>query len=387
MKLGDWIGFLCLIIALRILWEFRQILLLLLTGIVLAIALNSLVRSLQTIAKYHGKTLSRGVAVVISLLCVVFFAFIFLGLVMPPFLAQFEQLLELVPVALDQIIGWVDSVLENPPAWLPLSRLDFEIPSLEQLNQQFGSVVTDWLEGFFAFFKNSFFTMLQVLLVMVFTVMFLVNPQAYRRLLLLLFPSFYRRRADYILEQCEVALLSWMRGILINSLFVATFCGIGLLFIGVRFVLAHAVLAGVFNLVPNIGPATSVVFPLSVALVNSPWKAIAVLILYLIVQNLESYWFSPMVMHKQVSLLPAATLLAQLFFAQFLGFLGLVLALPLAVIAKTWLEEAFVKDILDQWRRPPRRLRRNIDTSPTTSPFLSQSPSPPDSPEADQNQP
>jgi predicted PurR-regulated permease PerM len=52
-------------------------------------------------------------------------------------------------------------------------------------------------------------------------------------------------------------------------------------------------------------------------------------------------------MAKQVSLLPAATLIAQIFFASFFGFLGLLLALPLTVVAKTWLEEGLIKDILD----------------------------------------
>ena len=53
-------------------------------------------------------------------------------------------------------------------------------------------------------------------------------------------------------------------------------------------------------------------------------------------------------MKKQVNLLPAATLLAQIFFATFLGLLGLILALPLAVVVKTWAEEALVKDILNK---------------------------------------
>ena len=53
-------------------------------------------------------------------------------------------------------------------------------------------------------------------------------------------------------------------------------------------------------------------------------------------------------MKKQVDLLPAATLIAQIFFATSLGFLGLILALPLAVIVKTWAEEALIKDVLNK---------------------------------------
>ena len=141
--------------------------------------------------------------------------------------------------------------------------------------------------------------------------------------------------------------MAWLKGVSINSLFVAILCGLGLLVLRIPFVFAHALLAGVFNFIPNIGPILSAVFPVAVALLNSPGKAIAVLLLYAIVQQLESYWFSPLVMKKQVDLLPAATLIAQIFFATFLGFLGLILALPLAVIVKTWAEEALIQDFLD----------------------------------------
>ncbi len=341
MKLADWIGFLSLIIALIILWQFRQILLLIFTAIVLAIALNSLVRKIQ---KLGG---SRGKSVLLALALVAVFAIVFLSLVMPPFLTQFEQLLKLVPVGFEQFIRWVDRVMLDPPAWLP--NIELQLPNISEIAQQIGPLAQNLLGNFFAIFSNSLATLLQVLLVVVMTLMFLVNPQGYRQLIIRLFPSSYRRRADEIFAECEAALLQWLGGSVINSTFIAVLCAIGLLILGIPFVLAHALLAGVFNFIPNIGPAASVIFPVSVALLDAPWKALIVIVLYIVVQNLESYWFSPMIMEKQLSLLPAATLIAQIFFAQFFGFLGLVLALPLAVVCKTWIEEAVMKDILDRW--------------------------------------
>ncbi|MDT9342445.1 AI-2E family transporter [Trichodesmium erythraeum 21-75] len=181
--------------------------------------------------------------------------------------------------------------------------------------------------------------------------MFLVNAQAYRRVGLLLFPSFYRRRADEIISKCEVALGNWFGGIVINSVFVATLSGIGLLLLQIDLVLTHALLAGLLNFIPNIGPTLSVVFPIMIAFLDTPWKIAAVGILYIIIQNIESYWLSPVVMAKQVSLLPAITLGAQIFFTTFFGILGLILALPLTVVAKTWIEETLFKDILDPWQQ------------------------------------
>ncbi|MEL7037107.1 MAG: AI-2E family transporter [Cyanobacteria bacterium J06592_8] len=341
MKLADWIGFLCLILALFILWQFRQIVLLIFTAVVLAIALNSLVRWLQRFK------IKRGFAVIIALALVLLFGILFFSLVMPPFLTQFQQLIELVPRAFNQFVSWIDQLLENPPVWLPRSEL--RVPSIPELAQQVGPLAQNVLNNFFAFFSNSFTTILQLLLVIVLTLMFLSNPVAYRKTFVRLFPSFYRRRADEILSGCETALLQWMAGIVINSIFIATLSAVGLFLLGIPFVFAHALLAGVFNCIPNVGPAASAIFPISVALLEAPWKPFAVIILYVVIQNLESYWFSPMIMQKQVSLLPAATLTAQIFFARFFGFLGLILALPLAVVSKIWIEEAIMKDILDRW--------------------------------------
>ena len=353
MKLGDWIAVICFIIALVIIWEFREALLLVMSAVVLSVALNSLVRLLQSWCDHLHMKLSRGMAVFISIVLVGLFGTLFFALVAPPFINQFQQLIELAPIGFQRFLNWLDQIRISPPVWLNLEQL--QLPNFSELAQQVGPLAQNVIENFVTFFSNSLAVLVKLLFVLVLTVMFLVDPTSYRKLLIRLFPSFYRRRADSILCLCEEVLLGWMGGIVINSVFVAMLSAIGLAALQVRFVFAHALLAGVFNFVPNIGPMLSVIFPISVALLDTPLKALGVLILYLVIQNVESYWFSPMVMRKQISLLPAVTLTAQIFFATFLGLLGLILALPLAVVTKTWLEEAFFKDFLDRWGGNPRR--------------------------------
>lgn len=350
MKLVDLVSFLCIVIALVILWQFRQILLLIFAAVVIAVALNSLVRWLV-----NRFQLARGQAVLSALGLVVLAGLLVLLLVVPLFISQFQQLLLLIPEGLQTLTRQLYQFLENPPVWFPDWQPDL-IPNFTDLLQQVGSLSRNVFGGFVAFFSSSVAVLLQLLLITVLALMLLADPMAYRRLLIRLFPSFYRRRADEIIARCEIVLLNWMAGVSISSLFVATVSAIGLLLLDVPFVLTHALLAGLFNFIPNIGPTLSLVFPISVALIDSVGKAIAVVVLYLIIQNLESYWFSPMVMQKQVSLLPAATLVTQIFFATFFGPFGLILALPLAVVVKTWIEEAFIKDVLDQWSngsKPP----------------------------------
>ena len=343
MKFNDWLGLLSLTISLVILWQFRQILLIVFTAVVLATALNGLVRSL--VRKFN---LSRGKSILITLVGVLLTSTLFIIFIFPPFVAQFLKLIQLIPVGYERLVVWVNNLIKNPPPWFPQTNLEL-LPnfSFSEITQQIGSLATTVFSNFFAFFSSSTAVFLQLLLVLVLTLMLLAEPLAYRNLLLQLLPSSYRRRADEILNQSEIGLLAWLKGISLNSLFVAISCGAGLLLLRIPFVFTHSLIAGVFNFIPNIGPTLSAVFPVAVALLNSPGKAIAVIVWYVIVQNLESYWFSPLVMKKQLNLLPAATIIAQIFFATFLGPLGLILALPLVIVIKTWTEEILIKDFLN----------------------------------------
>lgn len=342
MKLTDWISLFCFGIVLIILWRFRQIVLLIFAAVVLAIALNSLVRRFMMKFRWSRQQAVLGTSALFFLT-----GTLLLGLVVPLFIGQFQELLELIPRGFEQLIRWIDTFEANPPDWFPKQDIQI-LPNLPDLIRQATSIGTTVFGNFFSFFSSSVAILLQVLLLLVLTFMMLVDPLAYRRLLLRLFPSWYRRRADEIFQKCEVALLNWLGGVGFNSIFVATLSFVGLLMLQVPYAFTHATLAGVFNFIPNIGPTLSAVFPVFVALLQSPGKAIAVIVLYVVIQNLESYWFGPMMMQKQVSLLPAATLIAQIFFATFLGPLGLILALPLAVISKTWIEEAWIIDVLEK---------------------------------------
>ena len=181
--------------------------------------------------------------------------------------------------------GWIDNFIQNNP---DLFADQFELSSISNLAQQIQPLVQNVLSNFFALFSNSIFIVFQVLLVIVLTLMMLANPAPYRQGFLQLFPSFYRRRADEILVECEIALGNWFGGIIISSVSVGLLSGFGLMVLGIRLVLAHALLAGLLNFIPNIGPTLSVVFPLTIALIDAPWKAIPVVIFYIIIQNIES---------------------------------------------------------------------------------------------------
>ena len=340
MRLGTLIGFLAIIIALYILWRIKQVLLLAFAAVVFATAINQLVKLLK-----HKFGISRKAAIAISVTGVLIFVIGFTALVIPPFIDQVQELVTLVPEGLEQLSGW-NQWLRN---LLPANLIE-DVRGLESFTQNISSFTDGIISNFFNLFSSTLGIVLNSLLVIVVTIMLLSDPTPYRQMFLLMFPAFYRRRIQTILNKCEKSLGGWAIGILFNMAVITVLSGIGLLALGVRLPLANSLLAGILTFIPNLGPVLSVVPPAAMALLDAPWKALAVVALYVAIQQIESNILTPVVMKKQVSLLPAVTLLAQVAFAVFFGILGLFLALPITVVAQVWLKEVVVKDILDLWQ-------------------------------------
>ena len=139
-----------------------------------------------------------------------------------------------------------------------------------------------------------------------------------------------------------------MAGVVLSSICVAILASIGLYLLGIKLVIANALIAGILNVIPNVGPTISTIFPLSVALLDNPWKSLAVLGLYIVIQNIESYVITPSIMHKQVKLLPGLTITAQFIFTILFGPIGLLLAIPMAVVIQVFVKEVIVNDILER---------------------------------------
>ncbi len=338
MNLGQWIGLIALTISLYILWQIKEVILLIFAAVVLATTLNRLARRLQHLG------IRRSFAKILSITIFLVGVIGFFWLIVPPFIDQFQELSNQIPKALIQLNNWLLELKERLP-----NQVIPSIPDINSLLEQAQPFINSGLESTFALVSGSLEVILKILLVLVLTGMFVADPLAYRKLFVRLFPSFYRRRVEGILDQCEVSLEGWITGASIAMFLVAILSVLGLTVLQVRSALALAVLAGFLNLIPNLGPTLSVFPAMAIALLDSPWKPVAVLILYFFIQQAESNFITPIVMAQQVSLLPAVTLISQLFFVTFFGFLGLFLALPLTVVAKIWVQEIVVKDVLDQW--------------------------------------
>ncbi|MFZ0407948.1 MAG: AI-2E family transporter [Cyanobium sp.] len=350
MKFSQWLGLIGLAAALLLLWDLRHAVLLIFAAVVLAMALCTLVGAVR-----RQLGVPRLAALLLSLLGLGVVVTLAAAVIVPPFVEQFSQLIEKLPKAASLLLTLLQQGLERASTMI-YGNAD---SSLSWLGDSFatpaegGGLATGLGGGLLkllGFAGNVGTALLQTLFVVAVALMMAAQPQAYREVLLLLSPSCQRRRLREVLLLCGNALSAWMVGVLISSVCVGGLAAIGLSLLGVKLVAANAVLAGLLNVIPNVGPTLSTLFPMSVALLEEPWKALAVLVLYVVVQSLESYVITPSVMHHQLKLLPGFTLMAQLLFTVIFGPFGLLLALPLAVCLQVLVRELLIHDILDPWK-------------------------------------
>lgn len=211
-----------------------------------------------------------------------------------------------------------------------------------RLNEQLGGVA----KHLFPFLASAVSAVSGTLLLLFLSIYIAVNPRMYRDGILHLFPHGRRDRAASVLESVSVVLRQWMGAQLVSMLAIAVITTGVLLLLDVKAAIALGVLAGLSEFIPVFGPLISAVPALGIAFLDSPQKALYVLIAYVAIQQVESNILTPLVMKKGVDVPPVVTILAGSVMAILFGFLGLLVAVPLAAALMVVVKTTYVRPVI-----------------------------------------
>jgi predicted PurR-regulated permease PerM len=171
-----------------------------------------------------------------------------------------------------------------------------------------------------------------VLSVLLLTGLWLLEGEVATRFVLLAIPAARRDSAREFLGDIQRKVGAYTRGLVILSLIVGGSAGVAYAIIGLPNVLFLGVFAGVMEVVPLIGPLLGAIPAVLIAVSTSPDKVIWVIGAYVIIQFAESHFIVPKVMDRAVGVNPVASLLAFIAFGSIFGFVGALLAVPLAAV-------------------------------------------------------
>jgi predicted PurR-regulated permease PerM len=316
-------------VAALLLWRLRDLLLLIFAAVLFALLLLALAELVERYTPLVGRwPLLASVLAVFGILALA--AWMFGSEVR----AQVEQLLELLPKAWQRLQEWVGN-----SRWL--RDLDDRVATdLDAV----GGVVAGlrWI-------ATSLLGLIAVvLLVAVGGLYIAAQPDLYRAGLVSLFPPALRPRAAEALDACSFTLRRWLLGQLLAMIAVGLLTGLGLWLIGMPSAIALGLLAGIAEFVPYFGPVLAAIPGLLVALGMGPDMLLWALLVYVVVQQIESNIITPLVQRQVVWLPPALTLFAAVAMALLFGLLGLLLATPLTVLMFVLVKKLYVADTLHE---------------------------------------
>jgi predicted PurR-regulated permease PerM len=290
---------------------------------------------------------SRNLSVILVFALMALLLVLALLILVPLIQRQIVTLVESLPTYRDWFIGTAVPWIEQRTHLQLATWLDPEY-LIEQLRAHWdraGGIATTALgylsrSGFalFAWIAN-------VVLIPVLTFFFLRDWDVFVERAASLVPRDHLGVVSRLAQESSEMLGGFLRGQFTVMLILGAMYGIGLWAAGLDLGLLIGIVAGLLTFVPYLGPTSGVVFGVIAALVQfGDWKHVAaVLAVFGVGQVIESYWLTPKLVGDRIGLHPVAVIFAVLAGGQLFGFLGMLLALPVAAVANVLLRYAHTR--------------------------------------------
>jgi len=176
-----------------------------------------------------------------------------------------------------------------------------------------------------------------------------VNRAGVEKFLRIILPIIYEDYIVGIYLRARKKMGRWLQGQILLMLVVGAATTIGLWILGVKYSLILGILAGVLEIVPIVGPIFSGTIAFLVAISESWILGLYVIILFLVIQQAESHLLIPLIMRKTVGISPVVVVIALLAGSQIAGLVGIILAVPTAVV---------LQEVIEDWGRKKLKTQR-----------------------------
>jgi predicted PurR-regulated permease PerM len=307
------------------------VLLLVLAGIVLAVALDGLAELVA-----ERTPLPRGIALLLIALLMIGLLVVFVMFLAPQVMAQFGEMKDTLEDFAERAIDWLGGlgVTEAINAGADGADIVGVTSTVMEHVARWGMTTLGALASFVIMLTIAGFIA--------------ADPGLYRRGLVRLVPHARRPLAEETLSAVARALRWWLLSQLVSMLLLGVTVSLGLWVIGIELWLGLGVLTGLLTFIPYLGPLIAGIPILVIAFAASVETGLIVTAFYLAVQNIESNVVVPWIQHKVVHLAPALAIAAQVLLGLLFGLPGIILAAPLTVVAMVLVQKLWMEAVLGE---------------------------------------
>ncbi|HVL52534.1 MAG TPA: AI-2E family transporter, partial [Actinomycetota bacterium] len=313
-------------------WVSRKVLILMVIAMVLAVGMDPAIRFLQ-----RRTRMGRGAATAVILLSVLGFLIAFFMLVVPPIAHEVEIFAGRLP-------DYIAQLRETGGFWGNLEarlQLGEQIEKLADNAPRIAQSSLETIMGLTGAIATGIFSFLTLL---VLTVYFASSLPTLQDGVSSLFPPEKREEYRALMDRATEKIGGYTSGQLTVSLIAGVSAFIAFLIIGLPFPAALGMWVSITTLIPSVGALVGAILCVLVASFVGLGTAVITALYILVYQQIENYVISPRIMKKAVDLTPAAVIISVLIGGSLLGFVGALLALPLAAAAKVVVRDLWLKD-------------------------------------------
>lgn len=244
----------------------------------------------------------------------------------------------IVPPLVDQTTNFVKVL----PSYVSNLGIDKSLSS--DIGDQFLTRLGNLPSEIIQFTFNLFGNLLSVVTVLVFSFYMLLARGKLEESLGSFFGEVRKKEIGILIHHLERRLGGWARGELFLMLVVGVMTYIGLIILKVPFALPLAILAGVLEIIPYLGPILAAIPALIIGFGISPSLGVGTVVLAFLVQQTENYLLVPKIMEKSVGVSPIITLIALAIGARLAGVTGMIVSIPTVITLQVFAKNYFLKD-------------------------------------------
>jgi len=306
-----------LVLVIWFLYYIRDILGILFVAIILAAAIDPVVSGM------NKRKIPRGLGVIIVYLALLALVSLTVALIIPPMINEISDLASKFPVYWQKISDGFQYIKE----YAGENQFGSEVSSfLEQIQ---GSLKTASV-GIFGFLSSVFGGIFSLVAVLVIAFYLVVSEEGIKKIFKSVAPSEYQSYLSQLFLQMQKKIGDWVRGQLILMVVIGFLTFIGLFLMGVKYAVVLGLLAGLFEVIPYIGPVMAAIPAIFLTFVQSPLKAITVIGFFILIQWIENNILVPKIMEKTVGLNPVIIIVVLMIGLRIAGVVGMILSVPVA---------------------------------------------------------
>lgn len=266
----------------------------------------------------------KGISIFLTYILIFVFLGLSVGSIVPPLVEETTNL------------------ANNLPNYFQSSELSKYVNEdvIRQIASQLGSLPSQVVKFVFSLFNN----VLNILTVVIFSFYILLVRDRLDQSLEFLLGKEKSKNISDLVNTLEVRLGGWARGQFTLMLSIGLLSYIGLLLLGIPYALPLALLAGIFEIVPYIGPIIAAVPAIILGFSISPFVGLAAIGLTVLIQQIENYLLVPKIMEKSTGVSPIIILVSLAVGYRLAGISGMIISIPVVIIIQTFIQEKFAKN-------------------------------------------